>query len=237
MKGSLPEPVRSLDALVCETLKARPEAGTEVLTSYMAEVSDPVSVKVLIENICADADLADHCFRNSLTHPLGFDKFLLLATDSYDLRLHVWWPDELPAQDDIHDHRFSLYSGIITGELQVSTHEICDGGNLMRHFEEIHGGEGHTYEYRVHDCVGVRETSRLSLSRGSSYYLRSGVLHQVTVLRGKVAATLFIRVVEPLTTSFILRGAGEPDPIANMRENLGVGEAERRIRAFLDVLA
>jgi hypothetical protein len=236
VKRSLPEPVRSLDARVISILRERTETATDALTSYVAEVSRPESVRLIVDAICADDELADHCFHASLTHPLGFDKFLLLTSEAYDLRLHVWWPDGRRGREDIHNHRFSLFSGIITGELRVSAYEICGQGIAMQRFQEVHDESGDKYSYISQRNVCVRQTSTLTLTRGSAYYLSSSVLHQVTAMRGAVVATLFIRVIEPHRTSLILRPAAEPAPTPGTRATLGDGETEKRMRSFLEIL-
>lgn len=236
MKRSLPEPVRSLDTRVISTLKQRTETATNELTSYLAQVSRPGFVRVIIDAICADDELAEQFFRSALTHPLGFDKFVLLATKAYDLRLHIWWPDKSREREDIHNHRFSLFSGIIMGELQISAYEICAHGIVMRCYEEALKDSADEYYYMPQRRVCVEQTSTISLSRGSAYYLSSKILHQVTADCGAIAATIFIRAIEPRTTSLIIRGMAEPAPSPGTRATLGRGEAEKRIRSFLEVL-
>jgi hypothetical protein len=236
MKRSLPEPVRSLDARVISTLEQRTGTATNKLTSYLAEVSRPESIRLIIDAICADDELAEQCFRSALTHPLGFDKVVLLAAEAYDLRLHIWWPNKRRGREDIHNHRFSLFSGIIMGELQISAYEVCPHGIGMLCYEEVLNESDGEYHYMPQRRVCVEQTSTISLSRGSAYYLSPKVLHRVTADGGSVAATIFIRAIESRRTSLVIRGTTEPAPSPGTRAMLGRGEAEKRIRSFLKVL-
>lgn len=236
MRMSLPEPVRSLDARVISALKPDTEAEVNRLTSYLAEVSRPESVRLIIDAICADGELAEQCFHTALTHPLGFDKFVLYAAEAYDLRLHIWWPDEKRGREDIHNHRFSLFSGIIMGELQISAYEVCRQGVGMSCYEEVLNDREGKYHYMPQQRVYVKQTSAISLSRGSAYYLSSKVLHRVAANGGALAATIFIRGIESRRTSLVIRGTAEPAPSPGIRATLDRAEAENRIRSFLKVL-
>jgi hypothetical protein len=228
--------VRSLDARVTYTLNEHTQTATDELTAHLAEVSRPESVSLMINAVRADEELAERCFRSALTHPLGFDKFLLFSSGPYNLRLHIWWPDEKRGREDVHNHRFSIFSGIVVGELQIAAYDVCQDGRMMRSYQEAHRQQDGGYQYTAPQNVKVKQISSMSLPHGSAYFLSSNVLHQVTTGAGAVAATLFVQVLEPRTSSLVLRGTREPAPTPGTRATLGPAEAERRIVSFLKIL-
>jgi hypothetical protein len=231
-RTALPEPARSFDSDLAALLDDQHGFDAGALSSFVLEQSRPESVGRIIDAVCSDDALAARCFRASVTHPLGFDKYMLLASARYQLRLHIWWPELRRGREDIHNHRFSFVSGMVTGKLQVSTYEIGKKGAMMQRFKEVRNPASGDYRYEPDQEVCIRQTNMLTLEANSGYYMDSAVLHRVDVPAGMLAATLFLRIGDDRKSTSVVVDCSSSAPVSGVRHALGADDARRRLRRF-----
>ncbi len=206
------------------------------LVSFAIRYSQRRLVFQLVKSVCADDGLMVLSAQRSTRHPLGFDKFVLYATDIYQLRLHVWWPDEAHGIEHIHNHRFSFVSGIVFGKIQLASYRsIRDGMSYARFREKRHPSDG-MYEYHPYGHVRVGLASLQTLCAGSAYYLDSRELHRVHAVNDGLSATLFIRLPQVRKSTDVLVDPGGHIPTTGLRPNMTVGEARQRLESFASVL-
>jgi hypothetical protein len=234
MRVVLPEQMLALDAYLVATLDKQALVDVAALSSFIVEQSGPESVGRIIDAVCSDDVLAERCFRASESHPLGFDKYLLFSSDRYDLRLHIWWPESPRGREDIHNHRFSLVSGMIVGKMRVSTYEISEdeAGPTMQIFEEVRNPVSDEYRYEKGSRVSVRQANMFALEDTGGYYLHSTVLHRVDVQENKLAATLFLRIGDERKSTSVVVDASSPGPVSGVRGPLDAEETRKRLQSF-----
>jgi hypothetical protein len=157
--------------------------------------AEPAALRGIFEEIRRDpARLAEVAAR-SYEHENGFAKVVLHEAGGSKLRLHVWRPGlGVPAQENIHDHRWDFASAVICGVLRSD--EFAPSGTS-------HGERCHAYRYqRVEGSADYRLESigRLRLARtqsrrihaGESYYLHHSVMHRIVHDHPGVTATLVL---------------------------------------------
>jgi hypothetical protein len=166
----LPEVIQGIDANLSKVFARKDRsARQEALTASALNYSRHEVLQEVVYAVCANDRLIEICAQNSESHPLGFDKFVLLTSPLYELRLHIWWPDATRGRGDIHNHRFSFASAVVTGMIEVSSYRLGTPGRKMTHLvEEV---KNKAYKYRTLGDVKVKRTATLALSRGSSYYM------------------------------------------------------------------
>ncbi|RJL32487.1 hypothetical protein [Bailinhaonella thermotolerans] len=205
-------------ALHAELGHALDEAGDERVVSVVTAHGGRSAVRGLVEAVCGDEGLTARSARDSLAHPLGFDRFVLFTAPGYQLRLHVWWPGSR-MREDVHDHRFGFASAVVTGSLQVSAYVVGEPGTPMARFEESRSPTGDAYVFRPAGTVPVREWTTTLLGPGSGYSMRAEALHRVSAVpaAGPVA-TLFVKLPPVRATTTVLTGrAALPAPSAPRR--------------------
>ena len=233
---SLPEPVQQLDTELSRLLP-RLARNRARIVSLALECCDRLQIRNIVEAICEDERLLARCASRSLAHPLGFDKFTLMTSELYQVRLHIWWPNEGRGREDIHNHRFSFVSAVILGQVEVTIYDLAKPGTVMMQYREHRRRGGASYQYVQMDSVQVQVASAFSLAPGSAYYLRSSALHCVDVLTGTMAATLFVRIPRLATSTTVLVRSGEREPLAGVRRTFDLEEARERLEMFATVLA
>lgn len=207
----------------------------------IALLSSPVStqrVRELMSGICGDGALLDECASRSTTHPLGFDKLILLERPDYQLQMHVWWPTPLPRPyEDIHDHRFDFASAVLVGSLLAETFDVRGTGTSMaRYTQRSPAGLGR-YEFRHTGHVRTRLVHAGMLRAGAVYFLESRMLHRVTVDENDLVATLFLRLRSERDTATVLIDPASPAKPANLpKTRLTREEFSTKVRELGDAL-
>lgn len=203
-----PDLLRRLDRELAGAVAAGP-AHLDALVAALLPYGRAGSVQALVATVRDDPALAARTLERSLSHPLGFDKFVLFAGAGYQLRLHVWWPGQLdpagePVQrEDIHDHRFAFASAVVRGSLWVRTfaiHPVTPAPavvppQLMTRMREERAPDGEAYLFSPVDRVGVEPRTTALFTEGGGYSMREDELHQVTAEPAAgLTATLLVRV-------------------------------------------
>lgn len=206
-------------------------AGAGDLLTAVAEYARTQAVSESLRELCGVPAILAACAARSIPHPLGFDKFVLTATDRYQIQLHIWWPGTSYEREHVHDHRFGFVSAVLAGRLRMSEFVVAATGETMNRFEERHEAGNDDFLFRFVDAVPVRCKGSVELGPGGAYFVAADLLHRVDVAPGGLVATLFVKLrPERLTTTILVDpGAGPPPPA--IRRPYTTDEADRRLRS------
>lgn len=186
-----------LDGVDSRLAAAAPDTvqGTSVLLDELRFCARHDQIAKVITSICESDRLLAECSSNSVSHPLGFDKLTLIATPSYQLKLHIWWPNTRNrTREDIHDHRFNFASVILAGSLKTETFLLDESGIPMFKFTEHKDARNGSYLFDDAGMTGVRHREINILGTGSAYFMNFEVLHRVSVNEHELVATLFLKL-------------------------------------------
>src|SRR5215469_15426772 len=109
------------------TLEKLPVDDSDIIInenlSLIDRIGQPEYFISILEQILNEKDLRTDIAHRSYRHVNHFDKIVLIDSENeqgYRLTLHLWTPPytEKELSDElIHDHRFSFWSTILTGDL------------------------------------------------------------------------------------------------------------------------
>jgi hypothetical protein len=232
----LPEPIRMLDAELSKLLP-RVSRNRGRLLSLALTCCSRERICDILEAVCEDELLLASCARSSVAHPLGFDKFALMSSDLYQVRLHIWWPGGMRGREDIHNHRFPFVSAVIVGQLNISIYKIARTGTAMLRFQENRQAGGAGYRYVRLANVQVRQSGGSSCAAGNAYYMRSDILHRVDVADSNLAATLFVRIPRAIRSTTVLVDPAANAPAEGARPRFDLAETRQRLQTFATLLA
>lgn len=141
-------------------------------------------------------------------HPLGFCKFSLFHTSEYNLRLHIWLPQQRPIQNvnfTIHNHIWDLTSHILLGKLYHNTYEIKTDMTSPTHKEYDVLYENNKsimiYTNRMVTCV---KSKALELEAGTTYQMFVDEYHDTIVPDNLLTATLVLTTFKTQTSPIVL---------------------------------
>lgn len=146
----------------------------------------------LCQTLLSDDAFAAQVAARSYQHGNGFLK-VVLADREFKLRLHLWLPGT-PCEENIHDHRWSIASTILAGELHS---EIwADAAN-----DADYDLDGEEFLYRAARACQpagavplkrspLRLTGRTHHQPGDSYALPTSTLHRICNHGDRLVATL-----------------------------------------------
>jgi hypothetical protein len=133
----------------------------------------------------------------SYRHHNGFDKIVLVPGDNitpFELRLHVWWGNRgNKGAENIHDHKWDFSSVVLKGGYDYEIFEVdktAMNGQRMAEFlfTTREGKRKYSTPFRGQDHLIC--TSRGSIQRGDSYFLRHNILHRITANGDETTITL-----------------------------------------------
>lgn len=189
---------------IMDTLGKPGSAHAEELTERCARWAMPERLREVIDSVRQDTRILRECSGESRRHPLGFDKFVLLANRHYELRLHVWNAGSVARVEHIHNHRFSFSSAAVTGCVRVSTYAVTSSGVPMVRYRERWIDEQKAYVFDVPELVRVCERESWSLAAGGGYFLSADTLHRVSSSGPEPAATLVVKIPTTRAHSTVL---------------------------------
>lgn len=228
-----------LSALANElTTIARSDAQEARVLALVREYGERDTLTGLLGEILRDEDhLSSEVSRRSYRHPLGFTKYVLLSgLPAYQVRLHVWWPENTYQAEHVHNHRFWFTSMVVLGSLNFEVYEIDWQGVGMSTF--IESREASTLAWRFSRGDDTAAALRLSgmFAAGSSYVLRPEVLHRVGATAGQLTATLFVETapVRSWTTVLVPIGVEAPSPAVKMP--LALSECRRGLERVVSAI-
>jgi hypothetical protein len=212
----------------------RTERGASVAAlANVRALAERETLIALLRDACADDARVESNSLLSHTHPLGFDKLVLIdAEPVFALRLHVWLPSAKPVVEHVHNHRFGFASAIVFGGYDMRTFMVSPSGSPMLEYRE---GIGTVRPDWKLNPVGPAQLTTASLCRigpGACYALSAETLHQVAVEPQTFCVTLFLEsaVLAPATRVFGPVGAAE----MAVRPKLPMAASDYRAR--LDVV-
>lgn len=174
--------------------------------------------------------------RNSYTHQLGFEKFLLSPSDTNLIWVRVhFWPDSMSGRDtDIHSHCASFTSTILTGELSSLTYERSEIGSEFYEYEycfDVKLGKSSAFFKKKSILQSIINHK---FTAGSVYSLPANELHQ-TVDVAKDTVTLSIWGSRNQTAS-VFRNI----PVSNgsdiRRSGMSLEYASTKLQQIIDIL-
>lgn len=178
--------------------RCTPETSTENL-AFVAALGRPASALAMIDALLGDSSALRAIAGRSYRHVNHFDKIVLVDSSdpaAYRLTLHIWNPPypETERRDElIHDHRFSFWSCVLTGELVSENFEDSTEGSRFRAYQYVPEDWVATSFYRF---TGDRTLAQTSVSRkraGESYHLGYEQIHRVQLPQTEIVCTLVLR--------------------------------------------
>lgn len=206
----LPTPIVSEPSWesVQELIDGLPRSGPRLINDNLAVVTElgrPARIVAFLRNLLADEQALATIAGRSYRHVNHFDKIVLVDSGDpagYRLTMHLWDPPYTEAElldELIHDHRFSFWSNILTGEL-VSQNFSRDEGpgerlamQQYRYSPEKLGVSTHTNFYEFVGDVPLLQTEPSRESAGESYYLYYERIHRVVLPEAATTCTLVLR--------------------------------------------
>ncbi len=221
----------------------RTDHGSVAMLEFLDRVAVSETLLAIVAEILADGQQISEIAGRSVRHANGFEKLVLIAAHSAQIRLHIWWPAE-PGQErpieNAHNHRWSFATTLLAGAYHATAFEHQDGDGHFR-FQYHKQGIDAASEY---DLLHVGTASLVPTSvtqyvAGSSYWLDSRVVHRVSpVEHDKLTVTLVITspphrdntdVFVPRETSLQVVGDTRHEPLTPA----DVTASLERIRAHL----
>lgn len=219
----------------------RPGGGLDydpdALLPVLHEYSDHHCIRSIVESICASGECLERCARASVAHPLGFDKFTLIGSPSYQLKLHVWWPSASSRPlEDIHNHRFDFASAVIVGFLQSEVFRMSTTGAPVVRYSEINDVDQGRYEFVEEGFAHVGLSQRYSVGPRSVYFTTAEVLHRVFAPARDLTATLFFKLPHVRRETTVLVDPALPKRSCHVRQVYSTSQVSAKFQEFLRLL-
>jgi hypothetical protein len=157
----------------------------------------------ILNQVIEDDDALARVAGRSYRHVNHFDKIVLVDADAirgHRLTLHLWRPpySEAELNDElIHDHRFSFWSAILTGNLVSQAFGIADEAGLefrsYRYIPERRASSTRVNFYEFCGYARLKRTEISTMSVGESYYLPRESIHRVLLPQDSMTCTLVLR--------------------------------------------
>jgi hypothetical protein len=126
----------------------------------------------------------------SYAHPNGFRK-LAVATSDDGTRLRVHhWSTEDTEPSNVHNHRWSLASAVIVGQLRSALFADATVGDLVERYSFLPSQPGGQYTLSPNGMGTIRMTSVATYGPGTTYALDAAQLHRVQAGRGTLTVVL-----------------------------------------------
>ncbi len=173
-----------------------PERQLGRMAAALTEAATRPILHGLIEAIITDRERLRYSARNSYKHHNGFDKIVLLGSDSpsFKLRLHVWRPTHGDAVvENVHNHRWDFATVLLDGGYRFQQYAAAPGGTEMHEYSYQSPRTEERYAMAYVGTTRVRRTLDLLLRRGCSYTLTHDVLHRVVTSPSELAVTLMLQ--------------------------------------------
>jgi hypothetical protein len=165
-------------------------------------LGQPRHVLALLERVLGNRALLGEIAGRSYRHVNHFDKIVLVDAASergYRLTLHLWTPPYSRAElndELIHDHRFSFWSTILTGNLAAASFVRAPAGDRYRQYQYTPQKRHLSTLANFYQLVGEATLCRGRVSRkpaGTSYFLHYECTHRVVLPRTQMTCTLVLR--------------------------------------------
>lgn len=146
----------------------------------------------LCHSLLTDDAFAAEVAARSYRHGNGFLKVVLLDR-GFKLRLHLWFPG-MPCEENIHDHRWSIASTIIAGELHSEIWADAENDAVFdlkaQEYRYLAAVRGQPTRAVLLERTSLRLLERTCHRVGSSYALPTSTLHRICSHGLRLVATL-----------------------------------------------
>lgn len=162
------------------------------LSDWLASHFSNTQMIELLEAILKDTSSLKQICQRSYQHGNGFLKVVLLDR-GYKLRLHIWFAGQ-SCEENIHDHRWSFASHILTGTLRSEIWRdvsAADAHSLSTEEFQYHAANARHPAHKIKqaDCLLQRE-SELAYHAGQSYVMPEQKLHRIINPGDQLVATI-----------------------------------------------
>lgn len=162
------------------------------LAQWLESQFKPQQLTQLLQGILQSPQLLQQVSQRSYQHGNGFLKVVLLDR-GYKLRLHIWFAGQ-GCEENIHDHRWSFASHILTGTLRSEIwRDVSNASTQTLSTEEFeyHAASARHPAHKIKqaDCLLQRE-SELAYHAGQSYVMPEQKLHRIINPGDQLVATI-----------------------------------------------
>lgn len=184
---TLPALATELDQFFAMHVQANAQLAHWLSSHFQAPM-----LRNLVQQILNNPELLQSVSARSYQHGNGFLKVVLLDR-GYKLRLHIWFAGQA-CEENIHDHRWSFASHILTGTLRSEIWRDvnpCQASNFAADEFEYHAAGAGQAAYKVQkgQCRLVRE-AEVAYHAGQSYVMPEETLHRIINLGDALVATI-----------------------------------------------
>ena len=162
--------------------------ASPALSTWLSAHFSQMQLIELLTAILVDQNTLEAVSARSYQHGNGFLKVVLLDR-GYKLRLHIWFAGE-PCEENIHDHRWSFSSLVLTGSLTSEIWKDDQTGQLF-------------HEYQYHAATKQQEPFKTEIGLqnlkldhvqtnvvGESYVMPKRKLHRIINPGHQLVATM-----------------------------------------------
>lgn len=187
----------------------------ELIDRSLSRVS-PHELSEALRALMGDPSALERVARDSYFHPNGFLKLQLLINDDAKVRLHYWPASMLPAEENLHNHRWRLASKVMLGALRSDLYRQAEAGEagaetlalrLYRKRRGAHGAEGERFGERA-----VKRRATLIRYAGEAYCMDTDTLHRIVHTGGSATLTLMVQSAPLFTSNHMLSQPDVHDP-------------------------
>jgi len=149
----------------------------------------------LFELVISSDLFLNKMLKSSYYHKNGFDKIVLLQSNSFKIRIHNFDPIYI-GDKNIHDHRWLFGSTILKGSFEMSLYDESnyEGEKRFKNTYESSGkvtNDGYVY---------LKERENLLIHRGMSYFMPTEELHDIKGISNSGAISLMMTGISQKTT-------------------------------------
>ena len=212
--------------------------ASSVALDELRALAEPLGVAALLEEVLRDNAHAARHAGLSYTHPLGFEKIILIdAEPDYALRVHAWWPTGTPEIEHVHNHRFGFASTILAGGYTMRTFAISPDGDDVAEYREQTAETPPAWRLERVGENRLIVASESRLGRGAHYALAAQTLHQVDVTPGTLCITMFLQTKVIATATRVFAQPGRHEPPLRAKKPMSVQSYRAQLDAVLAALA
>lgn len=167
---------------------------------WLDRLAAPTVMTSLLDEILADRFALAQVAARSYRHTNNFDKIVLVDSgveDDYRLTLHMWVPpytDQEINEEMIHEHRFSFWSAVLTGQLESDNYVEATEGVRFHRFEYTPEVSAEAkFFYKERGDVFLKKDKPFVVNAGESYYMDNVRIHRVPLPEDQTCCTLVLR--------------------------------------------
>jgi hypothetical protein len=209
---------------------SKPETAMDLIASELQVIAEHELRDYLNDLLSDEAALSEVAGR-SYKHANGFTKIVLMQSEWFKVRLHIWWP-EADAAEHIHEHRWWFGSVIVTGTMISETFREATSVRAPEFYEYKYIAKHDNQPPRVAEH-GYTKLVREQMTRrqaGDAYKMAPSTLHRVLRSEG-LTATLVCQAGAARLSNRLL---SEQEVVDDVEPNyLSSAELRAEVRRFL----